>query len=35
VWRVERRYRRTLDALAREGNHAAPSLIAASEPTDP
>jgi hypothetical protein len=35
VWRVERRYRRTLDALAREGNHAAPSLLAASEPTDP
>jgi hypothetical protein len=29
VWRVERRYRRTLDALAREGNHAAPALIAA------
>ena len=30
VWRIERRYRRTLDALAREGNHAAPSLLAAS-----
>ena len=30
--RVERRYRSTLDALAREGNHAAPALIAASEP---
>lgn len=29
VWRVERRYRRTLDALAREGNHAAPALLAA------
>ena len=28
AWRVERRYRRTLDALAREGNHAAPALIA-------
>lgn len=28
VWRVERRYRRTLDALAREGNHAAPALLA-------
>ena len=35
VWRVERRYRRTLDALAREGNHAAPALIAASEPQPP
>ena len=32
VRRVERRYRSTLDALAREGNHAAPALIAASEP---
>jgi sulfotransferase family protein len=30
VWRIERRYRRTLDALEREGNHAAPALIAAS-----
>ena len=32
VWRIERRYRRTLDALAREGNHAAPALIEACEP---
>ena len=32
VRRVERRYRSTLEALAREGNHAAPALIAASEP---
>jgi hypothetical protein len=31
VRRVERRYRSTLDALASEGNHAAPALIAASE----
>jgi hypothetical protein len=31
VWRVERRYRRTLDVLAREGNHAAPALIAACD----
>src|SRR5262249_43312096 len=31
VRRVERRYRSTLEALAREGNHAAPTLIAASE----
>jgi hypothetical protein len=30
--RVERRYRGTLEALAREGNHAAPALIAAAEP---
>jgi hypothetical protein len=31
VRRVERRYRSTLAALAREGNHAAPALIAAAE----
>jgi hypothetical protein len=30
VRRVERRYRNTLEALAREGNHAAPALIAAA-----
>jgi Sulfotransferase family len=29
--RVERRYRGTLEALAREGNHAAPALIAAAQ----
>jgi hypothetical protein len=31
VRRVERRYRSTLEALAREGNHAAPALIAAND----
>jgi hypothetical protein len=30
VWRIERRYRRVLAQLAREGNHAAPALLDAA-----
>jgi hypothetical protein len=30
VWRIERRYRRVLAELAREGNHAAPALLDAA-----
>ena len=29
-WRIERRYRRVLAELAREGNHAAPALLDAA-----